>query len=425
MSFQNLRFPQWITLLSIVSFPVLALSFTSAASTILFIVFLCMLATLLVSRPCRQSFKAFFFEHFCLNSSMMTWFVCVLISQILHMHFFPRGYDIPLRLAFFPILLWGLYLLSVRFLKVIEWGFIVGAFVTCINMYFLTKGGTVLERGHVFFIPVISLSQMGLLLGAFALMSIGWASSSHKLVVFIKILAGCAGFATAYLSHSRGAWLAIPSLLILILWMCYSLNYFRKKIFFASFGFAFVVMMGAISLSPSIVKNRINDAERDVTEYVANSKDTSIGMRFQIWQGSWHIFLEHPLAGVGGNNYSKAMAELAERKIISVQASQLIHAHNEFLSNMAKLGIWGFIALFSVYFVPCYCFYREAASADATVKVAALMGLALCTSYVLFGLADEMFKWNVPSVFYVVLMAVFFAVIYRRKQEMDEFRFPS
>ncbi len=56
----------------------------------------------------------------------------------------------------------------------------------------------------------------------------------------------------------------------------------------------------------TLVKERIDVARTDIQQYMSGTNaDTSIGFRFQLWQGSVVIFREHPIFGVGVKDIEK------------------------------------------------------------------------------------------------------------------------
>jgi O-antigen ligase len=55
---------------------------------------------------------------------------------------------------------------------------------------------------------------------------------------------------------------------------------------------------------------------------------------------------------------------------------------------------------------------------NAQIHAAAAMGLSLCIGYIIFGLVDVMFGWNMCNVFYTMAIAVFMAFIVNKNKEL-------
>lgn len=73
-------------------------------------------------------------------------------------------------------------------------------------------------------------------------------------------------------------------------------------------------------------------------------------LRLQAWERAWHIFLEHPLLGVGFNNL--AIADFSLRAGAFAQHLQpstfFTHCHNLFLQIFAELGLVGGLLLLAL-----------------------------------------------------------------------------
>jgi O-antigen ligase len=168
-----------------------------------------------------------------------------------------------------------------------------------------------------------------------------------------------------------------------------------------------------------VIQERIRLAQEDVQQYVQGTNaDTSIGIRFQLWRGSLVIFREHPIFGVGVDKYRSALRDLAERRIISPQASTFVHSHNEALFTMARLGTVGLLALLALYLVPASYFARDLRHHDRQVRAAAGMGMSLCLGILVLGLTDVVFLWWEVFPFYALGIASFIALIAKRKLEI-------
>jgi O-antigen ligase len=71
-----------------------------------------------------------------------------------------------------------------------------------------------------------------------------------------------------------------------------------------------------------------------------------VSTRLVLWDMSWHMFLDHPLLGVGMGDYSlEAEKRLSERKVRTT-----VDSHNVFLQILATRGLVGFVP-FAAFFV--------------------------------------------------------------------------
>lgn len=405
---------KWVTTATIIAFPVFAIVLHHAANACLLLLLLCSVIAILTGvRPEGYNFSRLLKDYWPLHLAMASWFLAVLLNQLSRGEFSDAPFDRTLRLALFAPVFWIALASAFRQIKHIQWSFIVGTLIAAIEAYVVTHGGT--ERpGNIGFIPIIAFSNMTLLLGAMALISIGWNEHHEKLLIVLKLLTFCVGLYVTILTQTRGSWITIPAIVALALG--FFANFLpRYKSILAG---ASLLLLASTFASSSIVHNRFSAFEGDIDQYNQGNRDTSLGLRIQMWQGAWILFKEHPAFGVGRENFKKEMTGLASRKIVTPAASELVHSHNEVLFNMATYGIWGLISILSVYFVPAYYFARDRHHQDRQVRTAAYLGLLLCISFFFYGLVDLMFFWNITGSFYCMSAAVFMTCIIKRKEEI-------
>lgn len=354
-----------------------------------------------------------------LNLAMASPLIAVLAHQISTGHFAARSTDSPSRLALYALIFWVVSLVPLKYLKHVQWAFVAGAFLSAIKMYVLTDGGE--HRYGTDFIPIIIFAEMALLLGVFSAFSIAWNGRHKKLAVLLKLVAAGAAMYTVYISQSRGPWVTIFVFGAIAFAAATDLRRIDKILISAIVPALLIVALGS-SLQPgSIVRERIVAAQSNIQEYLdGKNVDTSLGIRFQLWRGSWVLFKENPIFGVGVENYPLALQDLARRKIISPIAAALPHSHNDILFMMAKLGLFGLIAILAIYFVPLYYFAVDLRNRDGEIRSVAAMGMALSLGIMTLGLTDVVFLWWEIFPFYSISIALFLAYITRRKLYLSD-----
>jgi len=408
-----LRYLTWFVAAVSVLFPVLALTVRGAANTCFFLLALSgIVAIVCRAKVAGSSFGEAYRHYWPLNLAMMAMFVAILFNQIANGQFLAREYDASLRLVLFPLAFWALLMVPAKADSYLAWGLIVGAWFAFAKMFWLISAG-VDRTGIGGFISVIPYAEMAMLLGVFAAFSIGWDQARESWLAVPKLLALLAGLCGAYLSQTRGAWIAVPVVAVI----AFSVNRMRKACKYMALLFAFILLAGALGFG-NIGQQRMAEVKHDVSAYwQGQERDTSIGLRFQMWQGSWALFTERPLFGVGRENFAKGLDGLAARGVISPEAARVGqgHSHNEMLYNMATLGLTGLLALLALYFVPAWYFWQAARETDREIRWAAGMGLALCLGFFVFGLTDVQFLWGHCNTFYSMHAALFMACIVKRR----------
>jgi O-antigen ligase len=413
---KDLLYLDWLVAASLVLFPVLALTVKGGANTCLYLLVLASLISIVFRRKSiGQTFFQVLKKYWYVHLSMAGTVLAILINQAFTGGFIVRTYDVPSRLAFFALVAWVLLLLPVRHLKQIQWGIVAGAIIAAIKAHTIIAAQGPLV-GNIGFLNRIPYGDMSLLFGVFSLLSIGWNERKEKWAIALKVAGGCAGLYAAYLCQARGGWIAVPVFAAIALALIGGLQVRHKLTVFG----LVLVLLGAIYSSSSLVQRRVYEATTDIVQYTSGENlDTSIGIRFQHWRGSWILFKENPFFGVGREHFHpEALADLRSRNIITAAATNFGHSHSEFLFNIATLGIFGLISFLAISLVPGYYFFQAARNPDKFIETAGSMGLALCLGYFVFGLTEHIFDTPISCAFFSLNAAVFFALIVKRQQAL-------
>lgn len=238
-------------------------------------------------------------------------------------------------------------------------------------------------------------------------------------VIMTLVLILLFGLTAVVLSQSRGAWVVVPFLMILVLWQLSAV--ISKKMVTASVVAGLVVVVVAYFVPATGLKSRTDTTISNVQKYAEGThKSTSIGTRFEMWSASLTIFNTNPVHGVGWGNYKEAARDLVDQGVVSKSAASWNHPHNQFLSAMSNGGMLMLFALLLFTLVPLLLFKRLLYMGDAKVKAYALSGITLIVSYAGFGLSESIFERSIPTVFYAFYLALLFAMAYRAKEECSQ-----
>ncbi|RXZ33834.1 O-antigen ligase family protein [Oxalobacteraceae bacterium CAVE-383] len=401
--------------IALAAFYVLALVLDRAAGVIFALLALAGLAAIgLRAIASGKSFGQMMKAYWPLHLAMAAPLIAVLCNQAASGRFAGRSIDLPLRLALFALVFWAIVQVPYRYLKHLQWAFAVGAFGAALKIHLLTGGGD--HRYATDFIPIGIFAEMGLLLGIFSAFAlVRWNAPGRKWAILLGLTGACAGVYTAYLSGSRGTWVTIPFFALIACISARHLSHRHKSLIAA----LCIAALSASFFYGKIAEERVLEIRSDIQGYEQGTVlDSSIGTRFQLWKGSWILFKEHPVFGVGPENYRAALHELSTRNIITPDAAGFAHSHNEILFMMVKLGAFGLLAILAVYFVPMFYFGRDLRHDDREVRGAAAMGMALCAGIALLGLTDVAFLWWEIFPFYAIGVALFLACMIKRKEDI-------
>lgn len=400
---------------ALISFPLLLLTYPSAANTgFTLLLMWCLIALALQRRAGLASWGAMLRTYWPMVAAMASLPAALLLRNV----FSGEAPDVPylyLRFALFALLAWGLAQLGRRALQGIQWGLVAGAIVSAVWIHTLAEYG---RPNHVGINNVIPFANLSLLMGMLALISIGWDRRGQVAAAGAKLLAGAAGLYTSYISATRGSWIAIPVLLLIVLMVM------RKWSVRLRAGLLAVLVggMAVAGYCSNIVRPRVHEAVANINAVISSQAidaavaphtglDTSEGWRLQLWKASLDMLKSHPLTGVGHNGFEPTLHAMASSGFVTPATAQFGHSHNDILYIGATLGIPGMLAVLALYLVPAAFFLRHVRSRDPVTRGAATMGLATSIGFLLFGLTEAMFFIAMTNAFYTLLIATCFAMV--------------
>lgn len=226
-------------------------------------------------------------------------------------------------------------------------------------------------------------------------------SKVMKIALLISIL--CLLY-TSILSTARGAWLAMPFCLSLLLVLGVRNGKIKMRpILIALFLFGMVV---AVSPARHIITSGVNEAAGNIEMFQSGEKqNTSVGLRLAMWKIAVNVWQKHPFIGTGPGDFCLEMQARNDTGLyekLSVQSS----AHNIYFQALGTTGTIGFVILcLALFILPFRFFYRT--NRDK-LNVAGVSGMVALTAFAVFGLTESwILRSPVISVFllYFVTLA--------------------
>lgn len=329
-----------------------------------------------------------------------------------------RGIDKPSRFIFASLVL--LLLLNLKNYKEFLWyGVVSGSFFAFIlSLYERFLLGY--ERAHGGEHPIM-FGNMGMLLGMMSFSSAAYFyDKRQKSWMFIAIFSGFCGIGASFLSGSRGGWVALPLILFFLLWHSRSLVSNKTRmimILILTFCLTLVFVIPQTN-----VKNRIEGTLANLSLYSSGiDKDTSIGLRFEMWKSAYFSFSLSPLFGVGSDGSMEQKKVWVEKKLVHPKVVNYSHAHNEYLDTLEKRGIVGLFFLLVLYLVPLKLFLKKIYQYehDWSVKSYAITGALIPMCYIDFGLSQVMFSHNTGVMLYAFPIVYFWAALRWSEREFN------
>lgn len=371
-----------------------------------FILMLLLALTVWLARPIGLKPVVWRYEWTIYSAAMFAMAAAILISQISHQNYAAHPHDAASRywLAI-PV-----FLLLQR-LRPNIFGLLQFAFPVAAITGFLLSRNLGMGRAGISTLDLIHFGNFELILGVLSLFSINWFGRDSLPLRILKILGFIAGLAASLASGSRGGWLAIP---VFIAVFCYfKMPRVSMKVAVASFISAILAITIVYSANTTFHK-RVNELANDIATFDQGNRDTSTGIRWQLYKAATDIFLRHPVFGVGPEGFSLEMKQIMEAGKITPNAADMGHAevHNDVLSKAAGMGVFGLAAMLAVYFVPLNLFWRAAKSASRQVQRTGALGITFVSGFFVFGLTVEFLNLTMATAFYSFTVAVLLAACY-------------
>ena len=250
----------------------------------------------------------------------------------------------------------------------------------------------------------IQLGNISMMLGFFSLCGFFHVRNKSIKLSVLMMFAFFMGVLGSLLSGSRGGWILAPIIIVSIFYFFrYALNNFDKLIVVIGS----VLILAMICIPQSGVTGRVMAAKNDIVQYTNGvEKNTSLGIRFQLWHSAWDAFIDRPFFGWGNHGLEKGL----EQQVVHGETTEFIkdffidsHAHNQFLDEMAKRGIIGMGVLLVLFLLPFYIANKILSEHPLNAVLLIVLG----SSMIDFSLSQAFISHNSGMTFYVICLIIF------------------
>ena len=347
-------------------------------------------------------------------AAMASLVLATAINELAFRNFAMGPFDGPSRFLFaFPIYLM-LREMRAETVTAAQYGFPIGAILAALSVVLYQPNWTSGGRAGTYFSNAIHFGGLALILGMLSALTINWIRKDSNAMLGLKVIGLCAGVFASVQSGTRGAWISIPAVFVVLLF------YYRRKISFLTGGMLTAMLIIAVLaiyfLSPG-TQERVNFLVTDFYGLFQSRMDTSLGLRLQGWKAALLVFAEHPLFGVGPDAFKTFLPALRDAGIITSAAAEVgvSEVHNEILLRTVSLGIFGLVSILAIYFVPLILFVKLARTASPYRRQSAIMGVCLVVAFLIFGMTVEIFNLKMTATFYALTVAVLLAAAMGRE----------
>ncbi|MBN2401373.1 MAG: O-antigen ligase family protein [Spirochaetes bacterium] len=153
------------------------------------------------------------------------------------------------------------------------------------------------------------------------------------ILIFIAILS----ISVLFITRSRSIMTAVPFVLIPVV-----LAYKKWRIITVLFLLIMSILAGAF-----LIYRGQDQLSSQVKGNILDSLSTE--QRIKIWKTAFHVWLKHPIIGSGGGNYLDVYKQVLKEHP-EYDSGMVTHAHNDYLNQLARKGIIGFLAFIYMLF---------------------------------------------------------------------------
>lgn len=267
------------------------------------------------------------------------------------------------------------------------------------------------DRGFLYN-SCISGAQHLLILGNFLL----YASlvECRKLHKYIYLTGYILSVIASLFSMTRGVILCIPFIFILILFLSRKYSFYNITIK----ALLLILFTGLIvTISPAL-NLRLETTKRNLSNNFQEIKDgnfdyaSSLGQRIAFLKYGITSTKLNPIFGSGRNGYVDSMISVGypikKRNIAT-------HSHNQFVSDLAMRGFWGFITTLLFMFYLLSTFIKDS---RLKINIYSAFGIIFISSYLLYFFTDSPFIGSMHSLRFFIPM--YFVLYYASRLDIEK-----
>ncbi len=270
----------------------------------------------------------------------------------------------------------------------------------------------------------ITFGNTALLMGIISAVGAPYFRKFGNLYLIIPVAALLLGLLASLLSGSRGGWVALPALILLLLWHFRRVGYGQASLITAVV--LTVAIVSALALPQTGVTGRIDAAVMNFNQYVEDPVehgDTSVGIRLELWRAAWNMFLEQPVFGGGiGHSFNGFLQDEVALGNYHPDVVVQTMPHNVFLDTLALQGLVGIAGLIGIWGALGAVFVKAARERETELRMLGTAGLAVLVSYCLFGLTDSVMGYGPPLVFFSLYSVLIVYLIVEARQKLKGVR---
>lgn len=284
-------------------------------------------------------------------------------------------------------------------------GIVIGAVAAGANAflrYFWLAPGQRVSAAY----DAIAVGDLSLALAAMSIVSLPELVKRQEHYRWIVPAAFLLGMASTVLSGTRGAWIAIPALMLILFFF---MGKYWSLVLRASMIGVCVVVAAVLYMTPSTnVATRIHQ----VKHQIENMREGNViygGATFRLLgiRAAAKIFQEDPVIGVGPGNYRHVVRRMISEGELDEMTARHSNPGNAFLAALANGGLVGLLSLIGIFIAPFWISVSFIRTGQVMVRSVGFALMVMAVSMAHFGQFEAIFhKTFFPNIYVIMVAAL-------------------
>ena len=226
-------------------------------------------------------------------------------------------------------------------------------------------------------------------------------------------------------SESRGAWIALPVVVLFKLTHIFSLSNYSVK--FKIYVLLVTALFITLVIMQPLVGARFSQALSNVQGYIESPSEkgfTSLGVRFELWRSAWLLFIENPFWGVGLGDSAAHFLQHDRFGFIERMLNVRSTFHNDFMQTLALRGGIN-AALFLILGLFLVAYFLPKKGDDELMLHCRQAGLYIVICSYIFGLSITYLTGNKGIVILTMGVTLMMHILEDRKRNLSSSHLPN
>jgi O-antigen ligase len=277
-------------------------------------------------------------------------------------------------------------------------GALVAFLIAVTQIYVFDAGRAFGFRNPILFGDTAIVLGTGALVGLFFCRSL-FDSFNERIFLFI---CGFAGLFTSLLSGTKGGWLSLIMIIVLLANAVTRSMHILKRV--SLIAGCFLVLVAVVSFVPKLpVVDRLISAYHGTVEWIktGNVTEGSASIRLESFKAGLMVGVQSPIVGLGKQGEQVAFREAVDAGLIRKEMIEVNVVDNDFISAFSQHGLVGVFGIIAVHLGVFWTFWRYRTDSDEAIKAITSMGVLLVLFYMEFGLTVSIFGTSIFRTMYI------------------------